>query len=100
MNRKSCPSPRDVGLATGAVDYFVKPIDRHLLLTRLAEELTPRAGHRQATRILAIDADPGTLEVIAGSLRRIGFDVTATASGRAGRRLARQGHFDLIITDL
>ena len=35
---------RDVGLALGAVDYFVKPIDRHLLLARLAEHLTRQDG--------------------------------------------------------
>lgn len=91
---------REVGLALGAADYFVKPIDRRLLLSRLAELLMPAAPAGEVTAVLAVDEDPRSLDLIASSLRHHGFDVSTAATGEQGLTLARTHSFDLIITDL
>ena len=51
-----------LGLALGAVDHIIKPIDRNLLLTRLAERLAVPAQNEAC--LLAFSDDPVTLEVI------------------------------------
>ena len=92
----------DVGLALGAVDYFVKPIDREKLLARLGR-LSLVAGDgvaEQPMRVLAIDDDPATLAVIKASLAGEGIAVQTAGSGTDGLRMAREQRFDLIICDL
>lgn len=51
-------------------------------------------------KILLIDDEADLLRVTRMNLERTGdFDVTTAASGEAGLALARQGAFDLVITD-
>jgi len=91
----------DVGLANGATDYFVKPVDRHRLLARLAQQLLPAAAARPSgARALAIDHDREALAVIEAALRERGFEVIATTSGEEGLRLARAAPVDLIVSDV
>ncbi|OLB79379.1 MAG: hypothetical protein AUI14_10500 [Actinobacteria bacterium 13_2_20CM_2_71_6] len=90
----------DVGLAKGADDYFVKPVDRHRLLARLAQQLLPAASSTRGARALAIDHDREVLAVIEAALRERGFEVIATTSGEEGLRLARTEPVDLIVSDL
>jgi signal transduction histidine kinase/CheY-like chemotaxis protein len=91
----------DVGLALGAVDYFVKPIDPDKLLTRLGRlSLYGRAAAEQPLRVLAIDDDPVTLATIEASLAAESIAVVGAASGTDGLRLAREARFDLVICDL
>ncbi|GAA1819678.1 response regulator [Planosporangium flavigriseum] len=89
----------DVGLSLGAADFFVKPIDRRRLLARVAEFLLePETADRM--RVLAVDDDPATLEVIAQALREQRVEVVTARSGQEAVQLARSGPFDLIISDL
>jgi DNA-binding response OmpR family regulator len=90
----------DAGLANGADDYFVKPVDRHRLLTRLAQQLLPGTTSPQGARALAIDHDREVLALIEAALRERGFDVIATTSGQEALRLAHTKAFDLIVSDL
>jgi len=90
---------QEVGLALGAVDYFVKPIDRESLLDRLARhDIHP--SRDTATTVLAIDDDRATLDLVEVNLRQEGFGVVTAASGIEGIRLAGNQHFDLVICDL
>jgi signal transduction histidine kinase/DNA-binding response OmpR family regulator len=90
---------RDVGLSLGATDFFVKPIDRRRLLARVAEFLLePETADRM--RVLAVDDDPVTLEVLAQALREHRVDVVMAGSGQEAIQLARTRPFDLIISDL
>jgi signal transduction histidine kinase/CheY-like chemotaxis protein len=90
----------DVGVALGAVDYFVKPVDRLTLLSWLARHgLVPSMGKDQMT-VLAIDDDPASLDLIAAGLDPEGITVVRAAGGAAGIALARSQRFDLIICDL
>jgi DNA-binding response OmpR family regulator len=90
----------EVGLANGADDYFVKPVDRHRLLTRLARQLLPAATSPHGARALAIDHDREVLALIEAALRERGFDVIATTSGQEALRLAHTESLDLIVSDL
>jgi signal transduction histidine kinase/CheY-like chemotaxis protein len=92
---------REVGLALGAMDYLVKPLDRDTLLRRLAwHGLLAPAKPGRPTTVLVIDDDAATLRLIDASLSPGGVDVVTTSTGTEALRLARTRRFDLIICDL
>jgi CheY-like chemotaxis protein len=84
------------GLALGAQDYFVKPVDSSRLLAALASAVAARA----TPRVLVVDHDDDIRHVIEDGLRAGGADVVAVAEGRDGLAETRAGHFDLIICDM
>ena len=51
-------------------------------------------------RILVIDDDEQVLDMLYESLTLEGYDVLRASNGEQGLRLYREGHVDLIITDL
>jgi PAS domain S-box-containing protein len=59
------------------------------------------APARGAERILFVDDEPQIVDVTTRSLRRLGYEVTATTSSQAALDAlrARPGHFDLLVTD-
>jgi signal transduction histidine kinase/CheY-like chemotaxis protein len=89
-----------VGLALGAVDYFVKPINHDVLLAWLVRHgmIPPVAA--DDTAVLVIDDDPAVLTLMDRTLNRHGVRVVGVGSGTDGLRLARRHRFDLIICDL
>ncbi len=91
---------REIGLAEGADDYFVKPIDRNRLLNRLAQRLLPGGGDPRGARALAIDHDREVLALIEAALQERGFEVIAVTTGQEALRRARTEPFDLIVSDL
>jgi CheY-like chemotaxis protein len=91
---------RDVGLALGAVDYLVKPVQRGALLACLERiGLTPAAIDRPP-RILAVDDEPAALQLVEGYLAGSGFDVIPATSGREALDLVQEHDIDLVICDL
>jgi signal transduction histidine kinase/CheY-like chemotaxis protein len=96
----SVTDEREVGLALGAVDYFVKPVNHGALLAWLAHHgFIPPLSDR-STNVLVIDDDPATIAVVRQTLSRQGIGVAEAANGLDGLRLARAHPFDLIICDL
>jgi signal transduction histidine kinase/DNA-binding response OmpR family regulator len=91
---------RGLGMALGAVDYFLKPVDRTALLDRLARYAFTTKVKTGVVRVLAIDDDPGALDLIDAALRPEGFVVARAGGGREGIDRARSGAFDLIVCDL
>ncbi len=91
---------RDVGLALGAVDYLVKPIDRGALLATLARFAGPPPAGRRDRRVLAVDDEPATLDFLEGVLRPAGFDVVRATDGFDALGVAVQDPPDLVICDL
>jgi signal transduction histidine kinase/DNA-binding response OmpR family regulator len=87
---------RQDGLALGADDYFVKPVDQAALLGALARKI----AHRPVPRVLVVDHDDAVRQAIEDGLRAGGADVVACADGRDGLALSREGHFDLIVCDM
>jgi len=91
---------REVGLALGAVDYFLKPVDRAALLDRLGHYTFTTKVKTQPIRILVADDDPAALAIVEAALVPSGFQVECVSSGRQAIELARRERFDLVICDL
>jgi CheY-like chemotaxis protein len=91
---------RDVGLALGAVDYLVKPIQRAALLASLARFAPRPTSTGLPLRVLAIDDEPSALDLIRSTLEPAGFAVRGVTSGREALDLVNRERFDLIICDL
>ncbi|MEV6595308.1 response regulator [Actinoplanes sp. NPDC051346] len=87
---------RQAGLALGANDYFVKPVDQPALLGALARAV----ASRPAPRVLVVDHDDTIRQAIEDGLRAGGADVVAVANGHDGLARSREGHFDLIVCDM
>jgi CheY-like chemotaxis protein len=89
---------RKLGFALGAADYLLKPIDKDALLRALdrclpfAQVMTPK--------VLAIDDDPATLEILRHVLEPAGARLVTADGGREGLARAREGGLDLVICDL
>jgi CheY-like chemotaxis protein/nitrogen-specific signal transduction histidine kinase len=91
---------RELGLALGAVDYFLKPVDRTALLSRLARYTFTTKVRAGAVRILAVDDDPAALDLIEAALRPEGFEVVRATGGREAIDRATAERFDLVVCDL
>jgi len=87
---------RQAGLALGATDYFVKPVDQAALLGALARA----TATRPIPRVLVVDHDDEIRHAIEEGLRAGGADVVACADGKNGLAQSRVGHFDLIVCDM
>jgi CheY-like chemotaxis protein/nitrogen-specific signal transduction histidine kinase len=96
----SVADDQEVGMALGAVDYFVKPVNHDALLGWLVHHglIPPLTDH--TTNVLVIDDDPAVLAVLGQTLQRQGLRVVDATNGLDGLRLARAHPFDLIICDL
>ncbi|HEY0372572.1 MAG TPA: response regulator, partial [Thermoanaerobaculia bacterium] len=86
---------RDLGLALGADDYFVKPVDRSRLLDRL-KEITAQRGKR----LLVIDDDATVHAILDEDLATLGYAIDNAFSGEDGLRFAEERAPDVIILDL
>ena len=87
---------REVGLALGAVDYFVKPIERVALLSMLERHgVAPEPPQQPA--ILVIDTDPDQLAGLERWLRECGYRVSPALSAAQALATTREQRFDLII---
>ena len=91
---------RGVGLALGAVDYLVKPIDPAALLQRIRRHTSMVDGTSRRMSVLAIDDDRVALDVIERTLAPQGITVRCASTGVEGIRLARDAAPDLVICDL
>jgi len=91
---------RGLGLALGAVDYFLKPVDRTALLDRLARYTFTTKVKNGPVRILAVDDDPVALDLIDSALTPEGFEIVRASGGQEGIDRAGEQPFDLVVCDL
>jgi CheY-like chemotaxis protein len=89
----------DLGMALGAADYFVKPVDRDRLLMRLSE-ITSRGGDGEHPRLLVIDDDASVHTLLREELTSLGFSIHGALSGEEGLRAAVEHAPDVILLDL
>jgi DNA-binding response OmpR family regulator len=96
----SVEDPRK-GLALGADDYAVKPVQRAWLLERLSR-LTGRTMDRRAvfSPVLVIDDEETDRYILRRHLEDSGCAVVEADSGAGGLRLAREAAPSLILLDL
>jgi DNA-binding response OmpR family regulator len=91
---------RPLGLALGAVDYFVKPISRDSLLGAIGRlTFTTKVKTRTVTA-LVIDSDPDADARYRSLLEPEGFRVVSARTGTAGREDALALQPDLILLDI
>ncbi|HET7435531.1 MAG TPA: response regulator [Thermoanaerobaculia bacterium] len=91
---------RDLGVALGADDYFVKPVDRDRLLQRVRAITTAHANAGGRPRLLLIDDDSAVHALLDEELTHLGFSIESAFSGEAGVVAARTSPPDVIILDL
>ena len=89
-----------LGRALGALDYFVKPVDRTALLARLGRyNFTAKVQHTEL-RVLVVDDEPANLDLLEALLQPEGFMVLRAAGGKEGIDVARAQRPQLILLDL
>jgi signal transduction histidine kinase/DNA-binding response OmpR family regulator len=89
-----------LGRALGALDYFVKPVDRGALLSRLGQyTFTTKVQHGEV-RILLVDDEPANLDLLQALLEPEGFKVLKASGGQEGIDVARAQRPQLILLDL
>ncbi len=88
---------RELGVALGADDYFVKPVDRDRLLERIRKLTSSRASR---ARLLLIDDDAAVHALLEEELASLGYDIESAFTGESGILAARAATPDLIILDL
>jgi signal transduction histidine kinase/DNA-binding response OmpR family regulator len=89
---------RELGLTLGAVDYFLKPVDRGRLIARLREVAPVRAP--ETRRLLVVDDDPQIHDILEAELGQQGYVLDHALSGEEGLARAEEGAPDAIILDL
>ena len=96
----SITDEKKLGFSMGAVDYFVKPVNREELLTALKKIPLKVNKHRDHPKVLIIDDDRTAAELIQVILEAEGYEVSKTTNGKEGVRMAAVEPPDLIILDL
>ncbi len=92
---------REVGLALGAVDYLIKPINREALLGCLARFVSADDASGVAKRVLVVDDETAALTLISRALEPEGVVVVTAKGGREALDWAEHGQLvDLVICDL
>lgn len=91
---------KNLGFSLGAVDYFVKPVNRSdLLRTMERVHILPKVGDRRPT-VLVVDDDRASTDLVQVILENEGYRVLKAFHGKDGVELAAREHPDLIILDL
>ena len=86
----------ELGLALGAMDYLVKPVDTKALVESL-QRFAPQSGK---LKVLVVEDDDANREWLTQVLEPAGFDVLAASSGKRGIAMARSRKPDLVLLDL
>ena len=89
-----------LGRALGALDYFVKPVDRQALLSRLGLYTFTTRVEQEEIRVLVVDDEPANLDVMQSLLEPVGFLVLRATGGQEGIEMARAQQPHLILLDL
>jgi signal transduction histidine kinase/CheY-like chemotaxis protein len=85
------------GLALGAAEYLVKPVDRASLLAALERCAAPENGR---LRLVAIDDDPADLDLLEAVLAPKGWLVVRAGGGEAGVQAVRRERPAVVLLDL
>jgi CheY-like chemotaxis protein len=87
---------RSLGFALGATDYLVKPVDREQLLDAVRRACPEPA----AARVLVVEDDPSTRELLVRTLEREGWGVQEAGNGRVALEHLAASPPDVVLLDL
>jgi signal transduction histidine kinase/DNA-binding response OmpR family regulator len=90
----------ELGMALGAMDYFVKPVDGKELVKRLNSFHLDRKPGKKEVRVLVVDDQEANRTWLAKTLEPEGFTVVPAAGGREAIELARSMRPDFVVLDL
>lgn len=91
---------KNLGFSLGAVDYFVKPVNKADLLQAIERvHILPKSSDRPPT-VLVIDDDRAATDLVQVILENEGYRVLKAFHGKDGVELAAREHPDLVILDL
>jgi signal transduction histidine kinase/DNA-binding response OmpR family regulator len=91
---------KNLGFSLGAVDYFVKPVNKAELLQAIDRvHLLPRSDEKRSS-VLVIDDDRAATDLVQVILENEGYRVLKAFQGKDGVEIAAREHPDLIILDL
>ncbi len=96
----SITDEKKLGFSMGAVDYFVKPVNKEELLGAIQKVPLRLQKQKEHPKVLIIDDDKTAAELIQVILEAEGYEVIKTMNGKEGVRLAGSEAPDLIILDL
>jgi CheY-like chemotaxis protein len=85
-------------MAIGVAAYLVKPVRKEVFLDALRAHVKPRPGH--ATRVLAVDDDPESLQLLQEALSAAGYATLTASSGREALETLARSPVDAAIVDL
>jgi DNA-binding response OmpR family regulator len=91
----SVAEEQGLGFSLGAIDYFVKPIDRSKLMDKLAD-----LGLKTGEAVLVIEDNPSDLNLVAALLETEKLHVLRASLGELGLRMARKARPGVIVLDL
>jgi signal transduction histidine kinase/DNA-binding response OmpR family regulator len=87
----------ELGIALGALDYFVKPVSANELMSRLARF---KLGRPEGAKVLVVDDEEPNRVWLRRILEPEGFLVTVASGGQEAIDLARSNPPDLVMLDL
>ena len=91
---------KNLGFSLGAVDYFLKPVNKEELLSAMDRvRIEPRANSH-VPKVLVIDDDRAATDLIEVILESEGYDVIKAFHGKEGLEIAARERPDVIILDL
>ena len=96
----SITDEKKLGFSMGAIDYFVKPVNKEELISAMRKVPLKIHSQKQHPKVLIIDDDRTAAELIQVMLEAEGYEVIKTMNGKEGVRLAASESPDLIILDL
>ncbi len=90
----------ELGIALGALDYFVKPVDGDALLQCLDRFRLARPAAAAAFRVLVVDDEWANREFLTGLLEPAGYNVAQSSGGAQAITMARAWRPHLVLLDL
>jgi PAS domain S-box-containing protein len=91
---------KNLGFSLGAVDYFVKPVNKEELLATMDRVRLSSRNDAHIPKVLVIDDDRAAADLIEVILENEGYQVLKAFNGKAGLEIATTQKPDLIILDL
>jgi CheY-like chemotaxis protein len=89
---------KQTGFALGAAEYLIKPVSKRILMEALARHVSRLTG--DAPRILVVDDETGSLQLVAEILHSGGYTPVSATSGEQALELLSKMAVEALVLDL